>query len=109
MAANIPLSTLSPSRKTLVEVMRRLHFGQILGLHLRTGNPVFDPAPQLVRDRKLAGESLPRPDPAGEDFLLKEQIVELFRLFGEIQDGVIELIEVKDGLPFRVRHTEPFA
>ena len=39
--------------------------------------------------------------------LLKQQVLELFRLFDQLRDGVVELIEVKDGLPFRVRVAEP--
>ena len=107
MAANVPLGSLPSSRKTLVELMRRLHYGQILELHLRGGDPAFDPVPRLVRDVKLASEPAPRLSGGHEDFLLKQQVLELFRLFDEVQDGLIDLIEVKDGLPFRVKRTEP--
>jgi hypothetical protein len=107
MAANLNFNTLVSSRRTLVELMRRLHYGQILGLLIRGGNPAFDPAPKILRDVKLSGESAPRPPSSREDFLLKEQVVELLRVFDQVQDGVIELIEVKDGLPFRVRHAAP--
>jgi hypothetical protein len=105
--ANLAKGSLSPARQRLVEWMGRLHFGQILGLRIRNGQPVFDPSPRLVRDRKLGSEPLPRPASSHEDFLLKEQIVELFTYFEQVSDGVIDLIEVKHGLPFRLQHTEP--
>lgn len=98
---------LLPERRRLVELMQRLHFGQIVGLHLRNGRPVLDPPPQLVRDRKLGSEPMPRSASPCEDFLLKQQVVELFAYFDEIGDGVVDLIEIKHGLPFRLQHTEP--
>ena len=71
------------------------------------GQPDFDPRPRLVRDRNLGSEPAPRPASPHEDFLLKEQVVELFDYFDQIGDGVIDLIEVKHGLPFRLQHTQP--
>jgi hypothetical protein len=105
--ANIAKGLLPPAGQRLVELMQRLHFGQILDLHIRAGQPVLNPLPRLVRDRKLGSEPTPRPASAREDFLLKEQVVELFAYFEHIGDGVIDLIEVKHGLPFRLQHTEP--
>jgi hypothetical protein len=98
---------LPPERQRLVELMQRLHFGQIVGLRIRTGQPVLDPLPRLIRDRKLGSEPVPRRASPCEDFLLKEQVVELFDYFDQIGDGVIDLIEIKHGLPFRLQHTEP--
>jgi hypothetical protein len=86
--------------------MQRLHFGQIVGLRIVAGQPVLDPLPRFVRDRKLGSEPMPRLSSPREDFLLKEQVVELFAYFDQIGDGVIDLIEVKHGLPFRLQHTE---
>jgi hypothetical protein len=107
--ANIAKGSLPPARQRLVEMMQRLHFGQILGLHIRAGQPVLNPLPRLVRDRKLGSEPIPRSASAQEDFLLKEQVVELFAYFEQVGNGVIDLIEIKHGLPFRLRHTEPTA
>ncbi len=105
-AGAVTKRSLPPSRRLLVELMQRLHFGQILGLRVRNGEPVLDPPPRLVHDVKLASEPAPRPTEAGADFLLKQQVVELFAYFDRLRDGVIDLIEVKHGLPFRLQHTE---
>ncbi len=107
MAANVSLHSLPSSSRTLVELMRRLHYGQVQALHVRGGQPVFDPAPRLVRDIKLGSETLPRVVSGQEDYLLKEQVLELLCYLERVRDGVIDAIEVKDGLPFRVRHTQP--
>ena len=109
MNSSTTKGTLSPQRRRLVERMQCLHFGQIVDLCIRDGQPVLDPPPRLVHDRKLGSEPLARPSFAGEDFLLKEQVVALFDYFDRIVDGVIDSIEVKHGLPFRLQHTEPAA
>jgi hypothetical protein len=107
MASNIAKRSLPPARQRLVESMQRLHYGQIQGLRIRDGQPVLDPPPRVIRDVKLASEESPRPERGQCDFLIKQQVIELFAYFDQIHDGVIDLIEVKHGLPFRLQHTEP--
>ena len=99
--------SLSPARQRLVELMRRLHFGQVLDLHVRGGEPQFDPPPRVVRDLKLDSEPDSRPATGREDYLLKRPVVELLRFLDRLQDGVIDVVEVKHGLPFRLQYTEP--
>ncbi|HEY7424644.1 MAG TPA: hypothetical protein VH682_10480 [Gemmataceae bacterium] len=105
--ANIAKASLPPAGQRFVELMQRLHFGQILDLRIRAGQPVLNPLPRRVRDRKLGSDPAPRLASPREDFLLKEQVLDLFAYFDQIGDGVIDLIEVKHGLPFRLQHTEP--
>ncbi len=106
MAANIAKGTLAPARQRLVELMQRINFGQIVGLQVRHGEPLLHPRPQVIRDIKLASEPPPRSARHGEDFLLKQQVIELFAFFDRLQNGVIDLLEVKNGLPFRLQHTD---
>jgi hypothetical protein len=40
------------------------------------------------------------------DFALKQQVVELFAFFDELQNGIIDVLEIKHGLPFRMIVTE---
>jgi hypothetical protein len=77
--------------------MQRLNFGQIVGLRVQGGQPLFDPPPRIVRDRKLLSEPSGRPTSSRDDFLLKQQVVELFGVFDQLGDGVIDEIEVKHG------------
>jgi len=93
---------LSEPRRKLVGVMQRLNFGRIEGLLVRHGEPVFDPAPRIVQDIKIGGENGPRPEMACNDFALKSQVAELFEHLARLNDGVIEALEVKHGLPFRL-------
>jgi hypothetical protein len=98
--------TLSPERRQLIREMQRINFGQIRALALCGGQPVFAPVPSIVREHKFGGENGPRPELGAADFLLKQQVVELFALFDELQNGVIDTLEIKHGLPFRVIVTE---
>ena len=103
---NRSLTALSAARRKLAQAIRRLHYGQILGLTLRNGEPIFDPAPQIVHDIKLASDSVPRPALRSADTPLNRQFQELFDVFDRLDSGVIDVIEVKAGQPFRVLHTQ---
>ena len=95
-------SDLSPKGSRLVELMQDINFGRIEGLVIQGGQPVLDPPPRIVREIKFGGENGPRPEAAIEDFTLKAQVVELFRSFDELRVCVIEILEIKHGLPFRM-------
>ena len=99
--------TLSPARRRLLEMMQKLDFGRIEDLSIRCGEPIFAPAPRVVRHIKLGSENAPRPELNCPDFALKRQVVELFDHFVQLGNGSIEALEVQHGLPFRliVRHT----
>ena len=106
MTLGVALSSLPPDRRDLLHEMQRMNFGRFEGLVLRSGQPVFDPPPTMIREHKFAAENGPRPELASNDFLLKQQVVELFAFFDERQNGVIDVLEIKHGLPFRMIVTE---
>jgi hypothetical protein len=95
-------SALSAPRKRLVEGMQEMNFGHYVGLVVRNGDPVFDPPPRQVFEVKFGATNGPRPEHRADDFLLKAQVVELFQHFDRLGDGVVESLEVKNGLPFRM-------
>ena len=98
--------TLSPARRRLLALMQGINFGRIERLVVRDGEPVFDPAPRVVREIKFGGENGPRPEVKAQDFVLKAQTVELFTSLGRLGDGTVECIEVQHGLPFRMKVEE---
>lgn len=102
-----PLSKqmLNPARRRLLEWLRRIYFGRLEGLTIRNGEPQFDPPPKIVREHKFGGENGPRSE-QGDDFLLKQKVVELFAYFDEHRDFLIDVLEVQHGLPFRMTLTE---
>jgi hypothetical protein len=93
---------LNPHRQRLLELMQQVNFGRLERLQVSRGNPCFDPPPRVIRELKLGSDNGPRPELQRADFELKTQVVELLQCLDEVGDGVIETIEVKHGLPFRV-------
>jgi hypothetical protein len=95
-------ASLSAPRRRLLEAMQRLNFGRIEGLEIRSGEPVFQPAPRIIQDIKIGGENGPRPELTIEDFALKSSVIELFDHLSRIGDGTLESVEVKYGMPFKL-------
>ncbi len=93
---------MSPARRRLVGLFQQLNFGRLEHLIVHNGEPVLDPLPQVVSEIKFGGENGPRSEPAAGDFTLKPHLIELFAHFDRIGNGVIETLEVKHGLPFRM-------
>jgi hypothetical protein len=97
---------LSPARRRLLEAHQRVNFGEIRGLRIHNGEPVFDPPPRLIYTIKLGGDNGPRPELEVNDFALKATVIELFWQLDRIGDGVIDRIEVRHGLPFLMTVSE---
>jgi hypothetical protein len=95
-------SSLSHSKARLVELMQRINFGSIEKLVIINGELVFDPPPRVMREVKFCAENGPRPEAAKQDFTLKAQVRDLFVQIETMDDGVIQLLEVKHGLPFKM-------
>jgi hypothetical protein len=93
---------LSPARRRLINLFQQVNFGRIESLLIRDGEPVFDPPPRIVREVKFGGENGPRPESNRTDFQLKTQVIEIFSELDAIRDSMIDAIEVKHGLPFRM-------
>ena len=68
---------------------------------------VFSPAPRIVQDIKFGAENGPRPELRTPDFHLKRQVNELFDHLARLNDGTVDLLEVKHGLPFKLEIRQP--
>jgi hypothetical protein len=95
------MNGLSPARRELLRRCQRLNFGRIEGLIIRDGEPLFDPPPRVVREVKIGGRNEPRPEFNCDDFSLKAEVVEFFEHLDRIANGVVEMLEVRAGLPCR--------
>lgn len=93
---------LSAPRRNLLQLLQQINFGRLENLHISRGEPLMTCKLRIVREVKFGGDYGPRPEHESEDFLLKVQIVELFAYLDVLQDGLIEVLEVKHGLPFRL-------
>jgi hypothetical protein len=81
--------------------MQEIHYGRIEGLVVRDGQPTFTPPPRVVAELKFGGDNAPRRETLSADFLLKAQVLDLFRQLDMLGNGTIEVLEIKAGLPFR--------
>jgi len=96
-------ASLSSEGKRLLETLQRTNYGRLERLVVRDGQPAFDPAPRIVKDVKLGAlDNGVRPELDSDDFILKREHIELFDQLQQIGTGVIECIEIKGGLPFRL-------
>lgn len=96
-------SQLSPARQALVRVCQALNFGEIQGVLVRDGEPVFgESAPIVVIDVKLDKREEPRPQLALTDFELREEVRHLMARLDEVKNGAILRVEVRVGIPRRV-------
>jgi hypothetical protein len=95
-----PKSALSPARRRLVELLQEINFGRLERVPVRSGEPVLDPLPSIVREYKFASENGPRPEAARPDCALKPQHLDLMRVLDEVRDGTIAVIVCKHGIPF---------
>ena len=96
------LASLPPAKEHLVRLMQKLNFGQLQDLVVRDGQPVFYPPPRIVREVKFGGQNGPSPEAAKSDFALKTQVSELLAQLETLGNGVVQCLEVKHGLPFRM-------
>jgi hypothetical protein len=98
--AGVTVRSISPARRQLLEILQTLNFGRIERLEVRSCEPVLDPRPYRIREYKFAGENGPRPEATLQDFVLKEQHLDLLRLLDDIRNGTILVLTCKHGLPF---------
>jgi hypothetical protein len=110
--AGIPAPTrqsLSPQQQRLLTAFQHLRYGTIPRLEVRNGQPVLDRGLKWKRTVKVLGENLPHPSSQSEDFVLRREYLEFFRLLVELGDGEVTNLEVRNGLPFTFEVSETFA
>ncbi|MBN8597243.1 MAG: hypothetical protein J0L78_06175 [Planctomycetes bacterium] len=95
------LSEASPSEQRLIELMTRVGFGRI-ECRVRSGEPVLDTAPLVVREVKLGGERLIGAGCRQPDYALKDAVLELLAELKACPDNADVTIEVRHGLPHRL-------
>ena len=98
----IRFSHLSQARQVLVRLCQTINHGSIEDLEVRRSEPVFNPAPVMLRDVKLDADEVPRPELALSDFALSEQVCRLLRMLDKLESGSIRHIEVRAGIPRRM-------
>ena len=105
----ITKSSLSARQRRALELFQTFPFCRVTHLFVRDGEPVWDPAPEVVQTLKMGSSNGPRDEVNLEDFRLREPIIEFFETLRELGTGEVLLITVQHGLPHVVevrRHVQ---
>ena len=94
--------SLADTQRRLLELMQELNLGWNEDLHVRNGEPVFDPPPRIRTEIKFGGEIEPRPELQKDDFVLKLPVVQLFAVLRVLRNGMVTCLRIKHGLPFLI-------
>jgi len=100
MRTVVQKSHLSAGRRRLVELMQSIHYGRIEDLLVQGGEPIFTPAPRMVREIRFGDHGPADRRVTSADFKLKTQVVDLLERLTQLGNGRVERIVVKHGLPF---------
>jgi hypothetical protein len=100
-------SQLSTQRQALVRLCQALNYGLIQNLEVRDSEPVFSPPPVVAVEVKLDVDECPRPEVGLADFALSGELLRLMAQLEEIQNGVIDKLEVRAGIPRRLFFSSP--
>jgi hypothetical protein len=93
---------LSPARQALVRVLQAVNFGELQGIPVRDGDPIFDDTSLVILDTKLDKEDVPRPERHLTDFALTAEMLRLMSWLDEFKNGTIQRLEVRAGIPRRL-------
>jgi hypothetical protein len=94
-------SQLSTPRQALVRLFQSVNYGEILGVAIQNGDPIFHPEPTVLVDVKLDAEEADRPEEGLQDFELRDEVRRLLAHLDKLKSGKIERIEVRAGIPRR--------
>ena len=95
-------ATLTPARKRLLELMQEINYGRIEKLHVRDGEPVFDPPPTVLRLFLFGKDNGPNESRGNDGFALKRKVAELFEVFDRERSLSIQELRIDNGLPIRM-------
>jgi hypothetical protein len=96
------VSDLTPARQALVRLCQEIHYGQILSLEIRDSDPIFAPSLVVLFDVKLDADEGIRQEADLPDFALRDEVRRLMARLDKLENGKIERIEVRSGIPRRV-------
>lgn len=97
---------LSLARRRLSEVFQRLGYGTVWNLPVEGGEPVLGRQLRMTRRLKFPGNNGACEKAELKDYVIKEELVSFFELLDRLGDGIVDEIEVTQGLPQRGSMTE---
>jgi hypothetical protein len=108
--SELRLSSLSAARAALVRLCQSINYGEIRDLQVRDGEPLLSHPDTIVcRDVKLHPTNTEREELSLEDFVLPAEWGALISQLAELHEGLISSIEVRAGIPRRIRVEKPIS
>jgi hypothetical protein len=104
----VTISSLTPQRCQLVELIQDIHFGHIAHITVRNGEPELNSETIIERDIKL-NKIDHRPQDTQEDYILTKEFQILLKQITKLGNGTIRKLEIMHGLPFLMRVWERVA
>jgi hypothetical protein len=100
----IQASHLSQSKRQLLQLMRRVGDGRLEAFSIAGGEPQLDPVPAVVFELRIGGPPAKFMQPQS-GFALKAPVNDLLDLLTRLGTARVEWLEVRGGLPVRLRVT----
>ncbi|MHB1002025.1 MAG: hypothetical protein ACYC27_22520 [Armatimonadota bacterium] len=104
MSHNPSPTILSKEQRRLLLLMKEINYGRIESLAIRNGNPVFDRSTKVIRYIKFSEGD--QNTVQRSDLLHKPQISKFLGYINGLDNNLLELLEIKDGLPFLMNIVE---
>jgi hypothetical protein len=91
---------LTKNQQWVAQEIHRRRFGRIEKLQIKGGDPQINPPPKIVTTWKfMAKDNGSPPDARLGNFVLRDQFLDMFNLFRNIDNGVIETLVFANGMP----------
>jgi hypothetical protein len=99
------MSDLTAAQRWLLDLMSEHLFGRIESLRVEHGQPAPDQNVNVVRAARFGSKDGGLKVPVSDDPELKQTVWDLFDEIEQLQNGYIERLEFKHGLPFLLETT----
>jgi hypothetical protein len=83
--------------------MQDINFGRVERVRVHDGQPVIGSDAKIERVIKISGKNGSRQERMVDEFRLKLEVLELLTFMRQLGNGVIDVIEIRYGLPFQIR------
>ena len=90
------------AQRDFARLVRETRFGSIERIRLNGGQPIIDTNLEVRVEFRLSGVEPPREVITDNDYLERPQVRAMFERFEQVQDGIVECLDVRDGLPFKM-------
>jgi len=92
----------SSATLSFIRLVRKTRFGTIRNFRLCQGEPCVDANTEVSVEYRLSGSEQKPDQVTDDDYLNKPQVKTMLRQFIAVGDGLVEMLDVRDSLPFKM-------